>query len=83
MNLVSESVEFLRGGNSEQSMLPETTNIANFDMAESPSQFASEKEKPSLGKTHKIIGTFASIKQTGELDLPNSLQEESVEESAS
>jgi len=54
-------------------MLPETTNIANFDMAESPSQFASEKEKPSLGKTHKIIGTFASIKQTGELDLPNSL----------
>ena len=39
MNLVSESVEFHRGGNSEESMLPETTNIANFDMAESPSQF--------------------------------------------
>ncbi len=33
-----------------------------------------------LGKTHKIMGTFASLKQN-ELDMPSSLREESIEES--
>ena len=83
MNLVSESVEFNRIGDAEDSLIPERNNLENLELAESSTLFASEKEKPLLGKTHKIMGTFASLKLTGEIDLQNSLQEESVEESAS
>ena len=62
MNLVSESVEFNRVGNSEELQLPETSNLANLELADSSSKFLGENEKPMLGKTHKIIGKFASIK---------------------
>ena len=50
------------------------------DHFNSQGKFSAEKVSTLLGKTHKIMGTFASIKQN-ELEQPSSMREESVEES--
>lgn len=64
---------------SQVTVLPLITKNVDFFGQDDTNKFQSEKENPLLGKTHKIVGTFASLKQID--DLPSSLQEESVEES--
>ena len=54
--------------------------VVDSDHFDSQEKFSAEKVSALLGKTHKIMGTFASIKQD-ELEQPSSMREESVEES--
>ena len=54
--------------------------VEDSDHFDSQEKFSAEKVSALLGKTQKIMGTFASIKQD-EFEQPSSMREESVEES--